>query len=460
MGVHENLFNEDSSLMEADQKFKEIMDEENLSLLEKIIDRYPSEEDDSPRVNLRKLPLPDGAKRLKKEDRRVVYLLQRLYPYGKSSQKAVDPVRLLLVYPKYVSTTRLFELVHLLLNASDDQVPLIQKQRLLCFCCTWISRGYHLDGVNHAELHQIVKAGKLLKDPVSCDLADELSVLLMKIPVCLRRYSFKNGDPLSLELIDSLNKENIDKMTKLFVEDCFRISQGLALNVPLYEMLMDPSETTHQTKTIEYFEQLSRFIEMSILSPVQVEGVEKGRGKVYQRIEFWIKVASGLVDKGDFHSALAIVGSLNSTSISRLFCKKGENGETKASKLSKSGLKKWKNLDVLFSPLKGFCVMKYETLRRKKEKLPVVPYSGIFYTQYLHADDGNPELVRGQINLEKLELIAKLMHGFWEDLNRVRKNRKNTGFQTQLETDLKDQLERCEYDWDPWEVSKQLSHPT
>ncbi len=451
-------------LMEVNHYFNQLLGDQNRALLGKTIERQLEEPSKrNQKVDVDKLQLPSEAEDLADEDKRVVRLLQRLYPFGKPDKGHVDPVKLLLTYPKYVSTVRLFELILILMEASDEDVPPLQKQRLLCFCRVWTSRKYHWDKIFKqkvlSRLQRIVKVGISTKDPVTVDLSNELSSRIMSAPLHVRRYWFEEGGENVDRLIKELDQKNMAATAQIIAEDCFRISQGLVLNIPLYELLMKPSETTYSKAFAEYFEYLSHYVSQTILAPVVKQGATKGIGSVYQRIEFWIIVAESLKKMGDYHSGLAVVSGLNASAISRLFCKNTTSSPQSTDKrVSKRLFKKWCNLDNFFSPTGKFGQISAEMVERQEKKLPVIPYLGLFYMDYNHANDGNRELIEGEINLEKLDVIAKLLKILWSEIEVVRKRRKKDQSKIRLQTDLRGQLERAAKGDQPdlWEISTMI----
>lgn len=451
-------------LFERNDAFKKLMDERNYDLLEKTVSHFTKvEKGKTKRRSLKSLKLPLFARDLPKNEKAVVHLLQRIYPGGNDSKGYIDPVTLILVYPRYVSTQRFFELAKLMLGEPERRVPRTQKHRIINLCRTWVSRKYHPDQIKNAKvltrIHHIINLGLLSEDPFQVELAHELSSCIVSAPLHVREYRMVDGKASLHECIAQLNKKNLKEIAELIASDCYTMSRATILNIPLYELLIKSDQAQFSNMLVERFEQLSNFVKTSILDSAGDGGAEEPFRHLSLRIKLWMEVAVRLMEKGDFSFGLAVVSGLSNSAISRLISNEKVNGFKRGYKpFSKNELKTWASLCEFFSPIGDFKEMKALMKFRQKEGKSVIPYLGLFSRYLMHSNDGNKEEKDGVINVEKLHIIGNILASFWDDLTKLRSEAEKGVAVIHLKTDWMDSLKSVEKmeDSDLWKISETL----
>ena len=452
------------ALMKIDPSFRELMKGRNYELLEKTVIHF-SEKDEvrTKRKNLKSLRQPRFARSLPPNEKTVVYLLQRISPGGSKSKGYIDPITMILVYPRFVSTERFFELIKLLLLESDNRMPKIQKHRLLNLCRTWVAKRYHPDQLRVAKvltrIQKIANIGLLSEDPTTVQLGYDLSSHLTRAPLFVRQYRMVDGSVSFQTLVDQLTKVNFNKTVETVVSDCYEMSRAIMLNLPLYELLIKPDETFYQQEIVDRFETLSNFVSESIVAPIRDLSSNKASSLIALRLKFWICVADSLLEKGDFSLGLAVVSALSNSSVSRLYSE-GSGGrlECLGKNLSKRLFKKRKKMGVVFSPLGDFRNLKAALAERKRNGESYIPDLGMISRHLVYSNDGNPEEVDGVINVEKLHIIGSILSDFWKGLAKLRLEASKyptvVYFHTDLVNTLKNRKNICEDDL--WKLSTQI----
>lgn len=110
-------------------------------------------------------------------------------------------------------------------------------------------------------------------------------------------------------------------------------------------------------------------------------------------MQFLVEVAVQLRNMNNYHSLMGIVAGTNVSAISRL--KHTRDG------LGKDLTKKMASLEQLMHPSGSF---KHYRKHLASSKYPVIPYLGVYLTDLVFIEDGNPDEVDGFINFEKREL--------------------------------------------------------
>lgn len=318
-----DVLNKIKILKKKNAAFKELMDANNCKLLKKKVSRYKGKEEENiSKEKIKFLELPYFVKKLPDNEKSIVKLLQRIYP-GSKSEECIDPVSLILIYRRFVTTERFFELIKLLLLESEGRVPAIQKHRLLNLCRTWVSRKYHPDQIKdekvQTQIQNIVKVGLNSEDQIRIDLAHDLSSHMMRAPLRVRQYKMIDGEYSLEKVLKELSNENLSDSAEKIASDCYEMSRATVLNIPLYELLIgEIKDTIFYKASIERFERLSNFVRVSVLEPADQLKPKKASPLIQLRIKLWIAVADQLLQKGEFSFSLGIVSSLSNPGISRL----------------------------------------------------------------------------------------------------------------------------------------------
>eukprot|EP00011_Vannellida_sp_DIVA3-517-6-12_P012909 CAMPEP_0114606058 /NCGR_PEP_ID=MMETSP0168-20121206/1369_1 /TAXON_ID=95228 ORGANISM="Vannella sp., Strain DIVA3 517/6/12" /NCGR_SAMPLE_ID=MMETSP0168 /ASSEMBLY_ACC=CAM_ASM_000044 /LENGTH=1173 /DNA_ID=CAMNT_0001816917 /DNA_START=278 /DNA_END=3796 /DNA_ORIENTATION=- len=110
-------------------------------------------------------------------------------------------------------------------------------------------------------------------------------------------------------------------------------------------------------------------------------------------MQFLVEVAHQLRAMNNYHSLMGIVAGTNVSAISRL--KHTKDG------LGKDAIKKMTALEQLMHPSGSF---KHYRKHLSSSKYPIIPYLGVYLTDLVFIEDGNPDEVDGFINFEKRDL--------------------------------------------------------
>jgi len=185
--------------------------------------------------------------------------------------------------------------------------------------------------------------------------------------------------------------------------------QCIADNITLYDWetfkSMQPVELLNQCWTKDKLKHrcpnvlkiISRFNELSGWSASNILWQEKlsKRAKMYCK---FIQIAKCLFDMGNFHSSMAIVAGLNQACILRL-------KYTVA--LAPKGL--LKTLSILETKLSAIGSYREYRATIKSIAPPVIPYIGVYLTDLIFIEEGNPDEIDGLINFHKRRLIHNVL---------------------------------------------------
>lgn len=148
----------------------------------------------------------------------------------------------------------------------------------------------------------------------------------------------------------------------------------------------------HLMQYVEDFNRIGGFVTGEI---VKVESLS-ARAKMK---EFWIDLMDELFEMNDLHTAGAILAGLNHHSLTRLNLTHRE--------MSSHAKKRFEELDNLFSMLLNF-----RSLRAHVASLgdqPYLPFEPMLLRDLQFADDGNPEVIGGKFNVDKLNLLGDIL---------------------------------------------------
>jgi hypothetical protein len=164
---------------------------------------------------------------------------------------------------------------------------------------------------------------------------------------------------------------------KLFAGDLFGISASLlrSINPAALAAVEIPGEAVPgQTR---YFNKLSAYVTGSILKDIlPLTKVEDRLTEIHNRARFWLDVANDLLERGDMHSAQAILAALANSSVSRLI------SDPQISR-------RMKQLEDKTSAQSSYKVPRAWIRERLALGAPVIPYMGMFLTDTTFIRDGN-----------------------------------------------------------------------
>lgn len=221
----------------------------------------------------------------------------------------------------------------------------------------------------------------------------------------------KEGAPLATDVLSSVRKKGMDSKRKAQAED---FAEALMARRQDLIRDMDFSDFWQNKKGKDLFwvgtvgkmigesTNLSHFANLEII-----------KGKTAKEransLEFFIEVAHQLADKGDYDSALAILGgAVKSNSVMRQ--------KKTFSLLSKEAVDKYNALDTLFNPEKNSKNYNDAVRRRLNAGLPVIPYLGTALTMitFLGSRPDFNSKAAGQINQSKARKGAEILAVFEE----------------------------------------------
>ncbi len=124
-----------------------------------------------------------------------------------------------------------------------------------------------------------------------------------------------------------------------------------------------------------------------------------------------IKLAKELQCLNNFHGCFEVIGALNSIAIHRL--------KQTWSLVSKELMDDFKQLEQFVSPMKNFKTMRQAV---KSNVPPLLPYLGIFLTDFTFIDESNEDVLNGKINfyknfklstvIQELQALQKVQYEF------------------------------------------------
>lgn len=128
----------------------------------------------------------------------------------------------------------------------------------------------------------------------------------------------------------------------------------------------------------------------------------KKRIKLVEKI---INVAWKCSQAHNFATTMEIMGGLNNVAITRL--KKTWKG------ISERCKERWDKLTQLMDTAGNYAVYRASLLNARTQKIPAIPFLGVFLRDLTFIEDGNENLINGeQINFEKNKLLGTLIKDF------------------------------------------------
>eukprot|EP01132_Coremiostelium_polycephalum_P003803 gene3803-4732_t len=149
---------------------------------------------------------------------------------------------------------------------------------------------------------------------------------------------------------------------------------------------------------ITWFNRISSWVSTKIISKETPEE----RATI---IEAFINIANFAKELKNFNCVMEILGSLHSSSISRL--------KNSWSLLSPKANDMFTNLNQLMCPDINFKNYRKQ-LSLCPANEPCIPYLGLFLTDYTYLDESNPPLIKQMVNIERIYLIGSRMQSFFQ----------------------------------------------
>jgi len=143
------------------------------------------------------------------------------------------------------------------------------------------------------------------------------------------------------------------------------------------------AKSSNILKMINYFNGVTNWICVAILSERKV----RHRAKI---MEMFAKVAQDLKELNNFHALQAVITAFNSSPIGRLKWTK--------EKLSKRSKQTLYDVEQLMSMQSSYKIYR-ETLKNCPP--PAIPYIGVYLTDLVFIEDGNPDKIANRVNFSK-----------------------------------------------------------
>lgn len=294
----------------------------------------------------------------------------------------------ILCYRRYINSSRLFRLI-------TEGISLIKT---LNFLSLWINYHFQRDFwkvkfKGSTRLKFIINLIENTKTRIDFPKGsyDQILSQINGIKLALIR-GYKNlHKPKILKTI----KEN----DRLFSHSVFEIGEQLTyLESKIFNQISITELTQKDRPITSLLINRSNEITNWIASLILAQKTPSIGSKVLKK---FILIAQACEQLGNYNTVMEILGAFNLWAINRL--KNLYTLETKYAVI----LVYLKNLT---SPDNNYANLRKVQEERKKEKLPTLPYLGLFLRDLALVDEANQDLIDGSVNLEKLELLSQIFN--------------------------------------------------
>jgi len=193
--------------------------------------------------------------------------------------------------------------------------------------------------------------------------------------------------------------KNVGSNLTIFDIDPMELARQLTIRlaVPFYKIQAseffdqnwskNPEKAPNILATIEIFNQAAAWISSLIVMELKL----RDRAKVWECL---IKVAQAARELNNFHLLMAIISGLNKSGVSRLKFTK--------TKMAKRSIEKQEELEGLMNNQSSYKLYR-EAL--KTCPLPALPYLGVYLSDLIFIDEGNPSRIGQRINFAKQKYV-------------------------------------------------------
>jgi hypothetical protein len=309
-------------------------------------------------------------------------------------------------------------------------------QKLLCIAELEIENDLHLN----EELTQLVTALKRAQPKVE---------LARKI-----KYEMNHPEPETLAKQwkrVAKGKIKISKKDRNFIQDFAQDLATLSANslkmihqVEFYRQAWAKPELQGNAPNIQYFIHFFNQIHAFVLQKILEAENQKERHHLYLA---FVKITQCLIKTHhDYSSAMAIVSALGSPILTQIV----------SEKVAQSVFP----LEEFFSSRGNYKELRAAIENCQTMAIPCVPYFGLFLSDFTFMDDGNSDRIgkKEMINLEKMELAAKIHHKLEHFQNQLEK-RQNLQYNL-IQTLIEGQFLSHEKAWERNKQLKSLSKRT